>query len=1004
MLHSTLSALLVSVASRYAKLSPSDVGIGIGGGRLVVDDVQLRTDTLNGPGTPFEILHGRAGRLRVHVPWGALTSSPVKVYLENVHLIVSSKKHPPSSSSSPTLPPSSKLHHPCPWHQTNVGRLLFNVSVELYGLKVEYRDTACVGVLSIASLYAFSAGPDWTEQFVSLDSYEDDDDIHDQDDDDLDSHTHHQSQASAVAMRKSVKLTGVHFVMIPRARKNPVLSSSSSSSSGPTSKQQQQQHQQGEQQQQQQEQQQHPKNENERNLDLSSFESANPILDGVSIALRVLLCTGTQHVAADNGGVGDAQENDRRNSGGKRRNMVLKPGMHGEVFIEMDEPSVKLTARQLLWLEHILRQALGEDSDDNTNKNSSSNSSKPKNEKEASHTQSNTVQSADEMNSPQVIDSDGSKRPLVSVSMPDLADRMQPSIKGKDIHHTQEKPDLSAQHPKSVSNPDIDTAGLSNGTTNITLKAQTNKQGRFRSFWEAIVGENIDDTVDDAAIALGLWTLADTLSHDHKSKKSKSRKKSKSVVSSDPSNDGDVIDDAHDIDDDGDDDDENGDDDDDSYEVRRVRHVGFDGDDFNNGDDDNVDDSDDEDEDVRYARRAVAAAVACGGVSWHVRLRTADTKAWDRVYELERQLEDAAQVKERLSALEESSTKSELREKDLKSTRDNLVQRNANLAEELKELEQMTARAARNKDEIIRQLQAALGHAQRNLQAFYEQEQLQMHDQPHRETDDDVNREEQQGEGDEQDTGREQEQQLNAEGNETVPGIDVGVSSNDALNHHHDLSVSKPGSMAHAPIGREGTTQVVDEQQKNSPSFAANLDTHPLVTSSSANSTPIKASLAPSPPPPPPPPFPYDAPSAEDADPVPPPPAYPPPTYADSAKRSFLPSLTEAPPTILPLPATGTPLHQHQQDDADESETGTVVVNDDAEDVAVLPDDNGGLMTRSDGEQPLDHERNERLKDDEHFNGDVDVVQHVSLQAFYNDDNDLNKLEQRMGVQGLTLI
>lgn len=1000
MLHNTLSALLVSVASRYAKLSPSDVGIGIGGGRLVVDDVQLRTDTLNGPGTPFEILHGRAGRLRVHVPWGALTSSPVKVYLENVHLIASPKKHSQSSSSSPTPPPSSKLQNPYPWHQTNVGRLLFNVSVELYGLKVEYRDTACVGVLSIASLYAFSAGPDWTEQFASLDSYEDDDDIYDQDDDDLDGHTHQQSQASAVAMRKSVKLTGVHFVMIPRAKKNIVLSSSD-----PTSKQQEQQHKQGEQQQQQQELQQHPRNENERNLDLSSFESANPILDGVSIALRVLLCTGAQHVAVDNGGVGDAQENAHRNNVGKqRRNMVLKPGMHGEVFIEMDEPSVKLTARQLLWLEHILRQALGEDSDDNINRNSSSNSSTSKNDKEASHAQSNTVQSADEMNSPQVIDSDGSKRPRVSVSMPDLADDTQPSIKDKHTHHTQEKPDLSAQHPKSVSNPDIDTAGLSNGTTNTTLKAQTNKQGRFRSFWETIVGENIDDTVDDAAIALGLWTLADTLSHDHKSKKSKSRKKSKSVVSSDPSNDGDVNDDAHDNAEEGDDDDENDDENDDSYQVRRVRHVGFDGDDLNGGDDNNVADSDDEDEDVGYARRAVAAAVACGGVSWHVRLRTADTKAWDRVHELERQLEDAARVKERLSFLEESSSKSELREKDLKSTRDDLVQRNANLAKELKELEQMTARAARNKDEIIRQLQAALGHAQRNLQAFYEQEQLQMHDQPHQETDDDVNRDKQQGEQEqEQDTGREQEQQFNAEGTETVVGTNVGVSSNDALSHHHDFSASKPGLMAHVPIGRESITQAVDEQQKNPPPLAENSDRQPLETSS-ANTAPITPSLAPSPPPPPPPPFPYDAPYAGDADPVPPPPAYPPPTYADSAKHSFLPSPPEIPPTVLPLPEAGTPLNQHQQDDADESETGTVVVNDDAEDVAVLPDDNGGLMTRSDGEQPLGQERNEMVKDDEHVNDDVDVVQHASLQAFYNDDNDLNKLEQRMGVQGLTLI
>lgn len=44
-------------------------------------------------------------------------------------------------------------------------------------------------------------------------------------------------------------------------------------------------------------------------------------------------------------------------------------------------------------------------------------------------------------------------------------------------------------------------------------------------------------------------------------------------------------------------------------------------------------------------------------------------------------------------------------------------------------------------------------------------------------------------------------------------------------------------------------------------------------------------------------------------------------------------------------------------------------------------------MSRSDGEQPLGHDKSEGVKDDENVNVCVAVDQHASLQALYNDDN-----------------
>lgn len=636
MLHNTLSALLVSVASRYAQLSPSDVGIGIGGGRLVIDDVQLRADTLNNLHIPFHVRHGRAGRLRINIPWGALSSAPVQVYLENVHLIAAPKQQqqtepttltenqtsstspstmsqeppplPPLSPSLRTLPRSNARDQP--WHQTNVGRLLFNVTVELYGLKIEYRDPHCIGILSIASLRAFSAGPDWSMRFVSFVS-------------DLD---RDQPDASAVSMRKIVNLTGVHFVMIPRAKPSTdkPISVDDNSSTGaisntnnivfkekredeiaiPSDM---------------------PMQQNEANLDslslpnhsfdLGSFESQNPILDGVSISLRVLFCTGATVLP---------------NTG------ELTPGLHGEVNVEIDEPSVKLTARQLVWLEHILRQGLGTAPTD-----------------------------------------DVKRRPPVSLTFADGEDSS--SVNRPRV--PQESDGYTRLHQRTAhSAPEM-------------RPKHTPRRSGLRSFWEAIVGENSDETVDDAAIALGLLDASDAY-------RANGRAQGRLGVHIARDGGGNDADNDDDTGNDGDDDD---------------------------GDDDEEDDRVDS-EDQRYARRVVAAAAACGGVSWHVRLRTADASAWDRVRTLEKEVIVAREAIDRADAAvavqsdalaRENEARQQVEEQTCRA--DLLFRRNQELASELRELERLTSQASLSKDAVIHQLQAALEKAEFNLQAIYQQ-------------------------------------------------------------------------------------------------------------------------------------------------------------------------------------------------------------------------------------------------------------------------------------------
>lgn len=658
MLHNTLSALLVSLTSRYAQLSPSDVGIGIGGGRLVIDNVQLRADTFNGPHLPFHVHHGRAGRLRVNVPWRALSSTPVQLYLENVHLIAGPKLPSTATShtsttnksdtnnstqatssnlSQPPLPPlpfsstSNRDQRPVPWHQTNIGRLLFNVSVEIYGLKVEYRDDHCIAVLSIASLRASSAGPDWNMRFVSLAP-------------DLD---HDQPDATAVSMRKTVDLTGVHFVMIPRAAATPDIPISSTESVSATFKADNT----------------SPKNNSEtstskgseplqekseldhpgRNLDLNSFESKSPILDGASISLRVLLCTGVTVLPSTPN--------------------VLTAGMHGEISIEIDDPTVRLTARQLNWLDDILKQALSVVQVESTvSLDAKHNSSRPDLNFIGESTHAETSDSM-------------SSSPHAQQLPPDPSENV-------DSDNTTET--------TNITNTDKDLIPNSLHTARRRKRASG-----LMSVWEAIVGENSDETVDDAAIVLGLWDGEEGPLEDG----------------------GEDVGDSSDRD-------ENPQDttaDNKPTPQHSKRNP-------NISEDNEGEGKDSESADKQYARQMVATAAKCGGVTWEVRLRTTDTRALDRANDLEREMLKAqtraevaeAQIKE-VHNFKAQAHETLMRAEAAEQRVNELVSRNSELIRELQELERLSGEASRSKDAMIREMQSTLATTERELQSLYEQ-------------------------------------------------------------------------------------------------------------------------------------------------------------------------------------------------------------------------------------------------------------------------------------------
>lgn len=429
MLETTLRHLLVSVASRYAALSARDVGIGIGGGRLVVDDVELRAGCLNGPHVPFRVHEGRAGRLRVMVPWGALTSAPVEVYLENVHLIAVPKGT--DEGAAPVGKANGRGNA-----DSLASRLLFNISVEVFGLKVEYRDEKCVSVLSVASLGAYSADRGWARSFEAL-----------------------YGGGSRFARRKVCSVRGLHWVMMPR--KEGVVRADADI--------------------------------NEARLDLDAFESRVPILDGIGVLVKVLVCAG-------------------------------QGGMHVEVDVECEEPVVSLTARQMAWIDSIFKRGFGGGRKSVSAELEGSEVSSVYRQENAKENAKALDEGVPESPSGQENGTGGNR-----TEYEDDFDSYIDPLMSRMVNGSEEGPKevvdasvalasedtvatMAAGEETALQENGISDSGRTNDRDNLDDERDPSaaegsssslNSGGLRSLWQAIVGENGDETADDAAVALG---------------------------------------------------------------------------------------------------------------------------------------------------------------------------------------------------------------------------------------------------------------------------------------------------------------------------------------------------------------------------------------------------------------------------------------------------------------------------------------------------------------------
>lgn len=89
MFESILANFLTSRAAQFIKHFPQEqLRVGVWRGEIVLDDLELRIDCLDGLGLPITLEAGYVGSLRISIPWSSLGSKPVVAEIDRLHLVL----------------------------------------------------------------------------------------------------------------------------------------------------------------------------------------------------------------------------------------------------------------------------------------------------------------------------------------------------------------------------------------------------------------------------------------------------------------------------------------------------------------------------------------------------------------------------------------------------------------------------------------------------------------------------------------------------------------------------------------------------------------------------------------------------------------------------------------------------------------------------------------------------------------------------------------------------
>ena len=104
MYQQTVTGLILRQFREYISNIEADFQLGLWGGDVVLNDLELKLDVLNkklGIDSPFSISKGSIKELKVKIAWSSITSTPVEIVLSSVDIHLSNNN--PNTTSSVSL-------------------------------------------------------------------------------------------------------------------------------------------------------------------------------------------------------------------------------------------------------------------------------------------------------------------------------------------------------------------------------------------------------------------------------------------------------------------------------------------------------------------------------------------------------------------------------------------------------------------------------------------------------------------------------------------------------------------------------------------------------------------------------------------------------------------------------------------------------------------------------------------------------------------------------------
>lgn len=168
---------------KYVKLRPEDFQLSLWGGDAVLNNLDLRLDTLERAiQLPITIKSGYVHELRIHVPWTKLGSEPVVITINTIECILklrdkayedtkgSRSKQPRKSRSSNQLKSKSTGDEDLPpgYLQSLMNKIINNVSIIVNNLIVKFVEDDIVLSLNVKSAEVYSVDKMWNRAFTDL--------------------------------------------------------------------------------------------------------------------------------------------------------------------------------------------------------------------------------------------------------------------------------------------------------------------------------------------------------------------------------------------------------------------------------------------------------------------------------------------------------------------------------------------------------------------------------------------------------------------------------------------------------------------------------------------------------------------------------------------------------------------------------------------------------------------------------------------------------------------